>query len=254
LNANLRVLITVGLFSTLVPTAAGADEAWEFRITPYLWFAGIKGDVSTIPGAPVAPIEVSASDALTDTQAAYMGLFEVKKGRHGGFVDYVYTDVESETTLVPNPINLTLKSISKSTIASAGYDYEFFSQNRASAGAFLGARYWKVDTYLEFGGGLGVLAGRNIRNAESWVDPMIGIRGTTPFGGSNFFVTGILGAGGFGVGSDHFYDASLHLGYQWSKLVGTTIGYRLFDVKYEDGSFLYDVRQDGWLLGVSFAF
>jgi len=25
-------------------------------------------------------------------------------------------------------------------------------------------------------------------------------------------------------------------------------------VKYEDGSFLYDVRQQGWLLGLSFAF
>jgi len=25
-------------------------------------------------------------------------------------------------------------------------------------------------------------------------------------------------------------------------------------VKYEDGSFLYDVRQQGWLLGISFAF
>jgi len=249
-----RVVFALGIASAVLPTAASAEDQWAFRITPYLWFAGIKGDVSTIPGAPVTPIEVSASDALKDTQAAYMGLFEAKKGKHGGFIDYVYTDVESDTTVVPDPINLTLKSVSKSTIASAGYSYEFYNKDRASAGAFLGARYWKVDTYLEFGGGLGVLAGRNIRNAESWVDPMIGIRGTTALGGSNFFVSGILGAGGFGVGSDHFYDASLHLGYQWSKLLGTTLGYRLFDVKYEDGSFLYDVRQDGWLLGISFAF
>jgi len=231
-----RVVFALGIASAVLPTTASAEDQWAFRITPYLWFAGIKGDVSTIPGAPVTPIEVSASDALKDTQA------------------YVYTDVESDTTVVPDPINLTLKSVSKSTIASAGYSYEFYNKDRASAGAFLGARYWKVDTYLEFGGGLGVLAGRNIRNAESWVDPMIGIRGTTALGGSNFFVSGILGAGGFGVGSDHFYDASLHLGYQWSKLLGTTLGYRLFDVKYEDGSFLYDVRQDGWLLGISFAF
>lgn len=254
MNTVARAIFALGVASAVLPTTAGADEQWEFRITPYLWFAGIKGDASTIPGAPVAPVEVSASDALKDTEASYMGIFEVMKGRHAGFIDYLYSDVESETTVVPDPINLTLKSVSKSTIASAGYAYKFFDQGRASAQAFLGARYWKVDTSLEFGGGLGLLAGRNIRNTESWVDPMIGIRGTTALGGTNFFVTGILGAGGFGVGSDHFYDASLHLGYQWSKLIGTTLGYRLFDVKYEDGSFLYDVRQDGWLLGISFAF
>ena len=254
MNAITRIVFVLGLVSMAIPATAGADEPWEFRIVPYLWFAGIKGDVSTIPGAPVTPVEVSASDALSDTQAAYMGVFEMKRGKHGGFIDYVYTDVESDTVLVPDPINLTLKSVSKSTIASAGYSYEFYNSDRASAGAFLGARYWKVDTYLEFGGGLGILAGRNIRNTESWVDPLIGIKGRTALGGSNFFVSGILGVGGFGVGSDHFYDASLHVGYQWSKLLGTTLGYRLFDVKYEDGSFLYDVRQQGWLLGISFAF
>jgi hypothetical protein len=249
-----RVVFASSLLLMFLPATASAEDPWEFRITPYFWFAGIKGDVSTISGAPVAPVEVSAGDALRDTQAAYMGIFEMKQGKHGGFIDYVYTDVESDTTVVLDPINLTLKSISKSTIASAGYSYEFYNSDRASAGAFLGARYWKVDTYLEFGGGLGLLAGRNIRNTESWVDPMIGINGTSAIGGSNFFVTGILAAGGFGVGSDHFYDASLHVGYQWSKLFGTTLGYRLFDVKYEDGSFLYDVRQQGWLLGISFAF
>jgi len=254
MKAVARVVCLVGLIPMLLPVSASAEDQWEFRITPYLWFAGVKGDASTIPGAPVAPIDISVSDALQDTQASYMGVFEIKKGRHAGFIDYLYTDLESDTTLVGDPINLTLKSISKNTLVSAGYEYQLYSEDRASADVFLGARYWKVDTYLEFGGGLGVLAGRNIRNTESWVDPMIGIRGRTALGGSNFFVTGILGVGGFGVGSDYFYDASLHLGYQWGKSIGTTLGYRLFDVKYEDGSFLYDVRQQGWLLGLSFAF
>ncbi len=254
MKAIARVFCAFGLVAMLLPATASAEDRWEFRIVPYLWFAGVKGDASTIPGAPVAPIDVSSSDALKDTQASYMGVFEVKKGRHAGFIDYLYTDLESDETLVGDPINLTLKTVSKNTLMSAGYAYQLYNRDRASADVLLGARYWKVDTYLEFGGGLGVLAGRNIRSTESWVDPLIGIRGRTALGQSNFFVSGILGVGGFGVGSDHFYDASLHLGYQWSKLIGTTLGYRVFDVKYEDGSFLYDVRQDGWLLGISFAF
>jgi hypothetical protein len=249
-----RVTSILGLVLLFLPMAVSAEDKWEFQIVPYLWFAGIKGDASTIPGAPVAPIEVTPKQALEDTKASYMGLFDAKYGRHGGFIDALYTDVRSDTVLVPSPINLTMRSTSRNTLVSAGYSYELYKKDRAVVDAFLGARYWEIDTQLEFGGGLGILAGQSVRNEKSWVDPLIGIRARTALGNSNFFVSGLLSVGGFGVGSDSFYDVSAHLGYQFNKTIGATLGYRLFDVKYEDGSFLYDVRQDGWLLGVSFAF
>jgi len=65
-------------------------------LSPYLWFAGIKGDVATVPPLPPAPIEVTPSQALEDTQAALMLLFTAKKNRHGVFFDFLYTDVESD--------------------------------------------------------------------------------------------------------------------------------------------------------------
>lgn len=52
------------------------------------------------------------------------------------------------------------------------------------------------------------------------------------------FFAGGLAAGGFGVGSDSFYDLSANIGCQWSKAVGTTFGYCLFDVDYNQGDFL----------------
>jgi hypothetical protein len=213
----------------------------------------VKGDASTIPGAPRVPIDVSASDALKDLKAGFMGAFEAKKGKHGAFVDLLYTDLRSDAELIP-AINLTLKAKSKSTLLSGGYVYELYNRDAALVDVFAGARYWKVDTELEFGGGLGLLAGRTVRHAESWWDPLVGIKGRTALGASQFFLSGILGVGGFGVGSDHFYDASVHLGYQWNKNLGTTLGYRSFDVKYEEGSFFYDVRQSGWMLGLTYAF
>ena len=69
-----------------------AEDGWQFRLTPYLWFAGLKGDVATIPGAPSASIDISASDALEDTEASLMLLFDAKKGRHGIFADFLYSD------------------------------------------------------------------------------------------------------------------------------------------------------------------
>jgi hypothetical protein len=245
-----RAFIFVCVF--LSPMAHAQDQ-WRYQLSPYLWFAGLKGDVATIPGAPPASIEISPSEALQDLKVGLMGAFDAKKGRHGGFADLVYTDVRSDTELVP-AIGLTLKSISKTTLFSAGYMYELYKNESAVVDLLAGARYWGIDTELEFGGGLGILAGRSVSHNESWVDPLIGIKGRTSLGASKFYVAGILAGGGFGVGSDHFYDVSAHVGYQWTKAVGTSLGYRVFDVKYEDGSFLYDVRQEGWLLGLTFAF
>jgi hypothetical protein len=82
-----------------------AKGDWDFRLSPYGWFAGVKGNASTIPGAPVVPIEVTPSEALSDSRASAMLIFEAKKGKHGAIIDLIYTDSESGTTLI-EAINL----------------------------------------------------------------------------------------------------------------------------------------------------
>lgn len=126
----------------------------------------------------MAPIEVSASDALSDTQASFMAIFEARKQRHGVLVDILYTDVESDTALVPDPINLTLKSVSRNKMFSAAYEYGLYNRAGTTIDILAGLRYWEVDALLEFGGGLGALAGKRIHHAESWTDPLVGIKGT----------------------------------------------------------------------------
>ena len=70
----------------LVAPAVNAESDWNFRLTPYAWFAGVKGNASTIPGAPVVPIEVSPSEALSDSQVSAMLIFEAKQNQHGVLV------------------------------------------------------------------------------------------------------------------------------------------------------------------------
>ena len=50
------------------------------------------------------------------------------------------------------------------------------------------------------------------------------------------------------------WDANINLGYQWTETFSTTFGYRYFDVDYENGDFIYDVAQDGLMLGFSWRF
>ena len=236
------------------PGIAAEDEGWNFRLTPYLWFAGLKGNVGTFPPAPAVPIDVSSSDALSDTQAALMILFDARKNRHGVFADFLYSDVESEEELIPDPINLTMTSRSKTTLFTLAYQYELYKQEQTVVDVMAGARYWKIESELSFGGGLGILAGQKVTNDESWVDPALGIKGRAPFGNSKFYMEGGAGIGGFGVGSDLFYEISANVGYQWNRSIGTALGYRMFDVDYEDNGYVYDVKQQGWQIGLTWAF
>lgn len=252
---NLR-LLCFALTGLMFWSPAQADEGdWEYTLTPYLWFAGLKGDVATVPPLPPAPIDVSSGDALSDTEAAIMVNFSAKKNRHGMFFGFVYSDVRSEEEAVPPPIDLLLQSTTKTTLVTGAYQNEFYRSGNTVFDVLAGGRYWKVDSKLKFGGGLGILEGAELKNKESWVDPVIGVQGVTHFGSnSRVYLAGAFGVGGFGMGSDFFYDLNLNLGYQWSKSIGTAIGYRMFDVDYENKDFLYNVKQQGWLLSLTWAF
>ena len=231
-----------------------ADDSWHYRLTPYAWFAGLKGTVATIPGAPPAPIDISSSEALSDSETSLMLIFDAKRGQHGFFTDFLYSDSRSDEELIPSPINLTLTSRTKTTQFTLAYQYEIFNQEGAVVDLMAGARYWSIDTELTFGNGLGLLAGKTISNDESWLDPALGIKGRMPLGDTRFYLEGGAGVGGFGIGSDLFYEVNTSVGYQWNNAIGTALGYRMFDVDYEDDGYLYDVKQQGWQLGLSWAF
>lgn len=97
----------------------------------------------------------------------------------------------------------------------------------------------------------GGIPGRKTSNREDWLDPFIGTKALSALGGSNFFISGSVLIGGFGVGSELMWDAALNLGYNWTKSVSTTIGYRYLDVDYDADGFIYDVNQDGPAIGLS---
>lgn len=252
MNRKRVTLVLLGLFFGADPLLA--EDEWQFRLSPYIWFAGLRGDVATLPGLPSVPVDISASDALKDTEASLMVILDARKGRHGVFADLLYSDVRSDEELVPPPVDLRLRSKTETTLFTLAYQYELYDRDQALVDLLAGARYWAVDSELRFGGGLGALAGKKVSNDESWVDPVLGLKGRVPLGNSRFYLGGGAAIGGFGVGSDLFYDVSANVGYQWNNAIGTAIGYRLFDVDYESGGFVYDVRQQGWQLGLTWSF
>ena len=117
----------------IVETPVVEDSGWDFRLSPYGWFSGFGGDVASIPGSPVMPIDISASDALSDAEVSLTGMFEGKKNGKGFFFDFLYSDLQSEETLVES-INLALTSTTKTTIISGAYLHEIYNQDDSVVG------------------------------------------------------------------------------------------------------------------------
>jgi len=43
---------------------AEEEESWSFTFAPYLWLAGLEGDVGTLAGLPSSEIDLSAGDCI----------------------------------------------------------------------------------------------------------------------------------------------------------------------------------------------
>lgn len=242
-------------FPALVESNSG--EKWEFQLAPYAWLAGQKGTVATLPGLPAADIDVDFyDDILGNINGALMLVGEARKGRFGLVMDVTYTDIEMED---PTPLGIFYSSMisrTKSWMWSVAGLYRLVGKQHQFLDVIGGFRYWSVDSELTLKGAAfpGVFPEQSISNKEDWVDPLIGFKGLTPIGESKFFVSGGVVIGGFGAGSDFMWDANINLGYQWTKGFSTTVGYRYLDVDYEKDDFLYDVAQDGLVLGLSWRF
>jgi hypothetical protein len=109
-----------------------------------------------------------------------------------------------------------------------------------------GARVWSVTTKLSLNAGL--LAARDRKDTETWVDPVIGLQGRLNLG-AGFYVTTMSNIGGFGAGSDLTWDTFAGLGYEATDWFSPVIGYRHLSVDYDKNDFLLDVEMSGPLIG-----
>ena len=90
-------------------------------------------------------------------------------------------------------------------------------------------------------------------DTETWVDPVIGLRGQWNMT-EKWFLAGKADIGGFGVSSDLLWSAQGTLGYQFTPRFNTEIGYSYYDTDFEDDGFTYDMAMGGLFIGFNFTF
>jgi hypothetical protein len=237
------------------------ESNWTFTVAPYLWAAGLEGDVGLFGLEPV-DVDMSFSDILDNLKFAGMILGEVNNGTWGLVGDLIYVKIEAKETirrdLVGGPVELVELTAGVETESFTGTlmgEYRVLADDQMTFDLMAGARLWSVDNDISAkldldGTPVAQFSGDD---GATWVDPMIGAKARIDTG-SLLYLTAWGAIGGFGVSSDFAWDAMGAVGYQWSDWFSTVLGYRGLGVDFSDDGFVYDVIQHGVIAGAVMRF
>lgn len=219
-------------------------DGWTFAFSPYFWAAGLSGDTAQF-GLPSVHIDADFGDILDDLDFAAMAIGEARYGRYSIFGDIMYTKISSGSA-TPRGILADDVDVSSQTFAAlVGAGYSILQSDRGTLDVVAGARVWYVNTDISFSGG--ILDGRQRSDSATWVDGLAGLRGKYSLT-DRIYLTGWGLVGGGGANVD--WDVAGGIGYEFNKTVSAVLGYRALGVDYSSDGFVFDVVQQGPILGV----
>jgi len=224
------------------------EERWSYSITPYFWAAGLSGETAQF-GLPTVNMDASFSDIFDNLDFGGMVIGEARNGRFSVFGDLIYTKLSAGDD-TPRGLLATSVDVDTQTFAGLfGVGYSVLEGSEGRLDVVGGLRVWSVETEISFNGG--ILGGRSYTDSATWVDGLAGVRGTYNFT-PNFYAIGWGLVGGGGANID--WDVMAGLGYNINETVSTTLGYRALGVDYRDNGFIFDVVQQGPIVGFTIRF
>lgn len=258
------------LLGAIHANSVEADD-WEFSVAPYVWAAGLEGDV-TFRNLKT-DVDVSFSDILDNLDIAALGHAELRKDRLSLFVDAIYLKMGADAT-VPVSIGPITRGIgvdaeSEVIIGEFGAFYRVADwvlgdgedvDRTLSLEVLGGGRYVSLEHEFDLTLALpflGATFSRTVTLSDDWIDPIVGLRAVGDLG--HGFALRVRGdVGGFGVGSDFTWNALGLIAYDVTDSVTVGAGYRALYFDYDDGSGInavaYDVTMHGPLFGAEFRF
>jgi hypothetical protein len=231
------------------PRSSALTEApaWTFDLIPYVWVASIHGSLA-VDGQEV-DVEDGGDGFFGDPAlGGFLGHFEAGRGPWSFVLAPIFISADMEGSQPPS---------TDGDISIHAQVHEAFVAREFAAGWqwMAGLRYQKLETDLDLSSGGAQLSSQD--SSKTWTDPIVGLRYHAHFAES-WSVNGRADIGGFGVGSDFVWNASLVAGYQISALCAVHLGYRALSFDFEDkgGSerLAYDLSMYGPIIGVSFSF
>ena len=223
------------------------DSGWRVSTSLYGWFTRLDGDM-TFRGTTV-PVDVPFNKVFDNLKFTFMGLVEVGKGRWSFMSDLFYAKLEPSTS---NQFG-TFDSQIEQFIGNFAVFYNVIQTSTTRLDAYGGARvnWMETDVDIQGKGPLGVSFSESAAN--TWVDPIIGLRYHHDFT-EKLFIRALADIGGFGISSDITWQGMVSLGYRVTDNASIGLGYRGLGTDYTSGGTTYDVISHGLLLGLEYKF
>jgi hypothetical protein len=244
----MRTLASLISLAALLPTGVMAQQPVQ-TVVFYALGIGIDGEATA--GPLTADIDVSVSEVFENLEFGAMGSYRWDSDPWAFQVDVMYAGLSGDKESSRGHARATVDLDQTMIEVDAGYQ---FTENLE---VMVGARYWDYETelILQASGPLG-----NVQRGEGgdgWTDPLIGLRLVAPLG-EHWAFAARGDVGGFGVGSDFAWHVTAFFDWRIGKQFSMLVGYRIFDVEFEDegagGQFGLDLQQSGPGLGVAFSF
>lgn len=237
-------LICFSAHAQSVQESVDVSTPWRFQVTPYLWMAGLEGNVRPVQRSPTLNVDKSFSEIMDSLDAA---VFVTGAARYGRYV--IHGDFSHVTTSdgAPLPLGLSAKVRVRQTSMTLAGGYNWMPSESSNIDLMAGMRGWKI-------GVKGRIPGRvSVRSDTSFVDPIVAVRwryDISPRWSTLLYAD----VGGFGVGSKSTWQLWGTVNYQVSDNMHLSLGYRDLSVDYEDKGKVLDFRQSGPLLGLTYMF
>ncbi|AGT07936.1 outer membrane beta-barrel protein [Paracoccus aminophilus] len=230
------------LCASVLSTSAGE---WSGQVTPYVWAAGVGGDITPFTGAPSLSFDKSASEILKDVDGAFFLSGYARRDRLVVMGDLSWSSSSKSGAIPPGlPAEAKLKQRSLTLLTG----WRAVTSDDMSLDLLAGARAWKIKGSVDVAGGM-----LSASPSKDFVDPIVAVRANfklAPRWSSIFYVD----YGGFGAGSDSTSQILATVNYQASDNLWLSVGYRQLNVDYQSGGTKFDVSMAGPLLGATWRF
>ena len=223
-------------------SSASSNDGWHLAISPYIWFAGIHGNVGAL--GHEASVHASFGDVFHYLNFGLMGAMEARYNRIVIPVDFMWMKLSDDKALPFERGPTSVKVKVNEDILTPKIGYRVIDTGKLTVDGLVGFRYWHLGNTLT----LQPQIANGFYASANFVDVLGGAKIQAAL--SPKVVVTILGDAGGGQANTDYQIAGL-LGYKLKKAI-LQLGWRYMYVNYRpSSSFVYQTAMSGLILGVT---
>ena len=232
------------------------SNEWRFEVTPYLWFAGMKGTVNLNNGLAKSA-DFSSSNVLSNLKSGGMIAAEAHNGNWGIAGDLISATLQnsgSVSMLTPaGAARIADKVTVQQTVLTGMVTYTVANTKDAYVDALLGVR--AIDITATLNGNLdGTSISKTVSSKTSTVDPIVGAKGRYRIADSSWYIPAYADIGSGGGTTNLTWQVMAGVGKSFGSLIDASLTYRAMYYDMKTSGVLQKTTMQGPQVAVTFKF